>query len=119
MSELTQAEKRERFIKKASENKAKFDKHLRLKKEVFGDMKPEHLKTIFENGAIEDLFSLKLIEYVDAYNECELEQLDLHSVSNNEACEVVVCPNCKDTLVKQVASTNKNCVSCGTTVKAN
>ena len=80
MSELNKEQKREKFINKANENKAKFDKHLKLKKEVFGDMKPEHLKTIFENGAIEDLFSLKLIEYVDAYNECELKQLDLHNV---------------------------------------
>lgn len=81
MSELTQAEKREKFIKKAKENKARFDKHLRLKKEIFGDIKPEHLKTILENGAIDDLFSLKLIEYVDAFNEFELQQLGLHNVS--------------------------------------
>jgi hypothetical protein len=93
MSELTQAEKRERFIKKANENKAKFDKHLRLKKEVFGDMKPEHLKIIFENGAIDDLFSLKLIEYVDAYNECELKSLDLHNVVVPKG---TLCDYCND-----------------------
>ena len=71
MNQLTQSDKREKFINKAKENKAKFDKHLKIKQEVFGDIKPEHLKTIFKNGAIDDLFSLKLIEYVDAYNGCD------------------------------------------------
>ena len=44
----------------------------------------------------------------------ETKQCDIHGVSNNE---VAFC-ECGDRLMKQVNSTNMNCVNCGTTVKA-
>lgn len=63
-----QSVKRDRFIELAKHNQTKFEKHNQTKREVFGDIDSNHLKTIFDNGAIDDLFSLKLIEYVDTFN---------------------------------------------------
>ncbi|MFL1896822.1 hypothetical protein ACJRPK_14035 [Aquimarina sp. 2-A2] len=66
-------EKREAFIKKAHKNKANFEKHFALKKEVFGDMDPNDLKLLLENGDINDWFSLLLIEYAEQYYEYRVE----------------------------------------------
>ena len=81
MSELTAAEKRKKFIDKAEKNKARFDKHLQLRKQIFGDIEPKYLETIFKSGgAIDDLFTLKMIEYAEEWHETELKNLSLCSV---------------------------------------
>lgn len=77
MSELSQEEKRQAFIKKAEENRARFIKHQQLREQIFGNINPKHLKTIYDNGAIEDMFLLNLIDYAEAYHEWKLEQLNL------------------------------------------
>lgn len=41
----------------------------------------------------------------------------LAPVSLDEQSESTVCPNCGDRLMNQLNSTNKNCVTCGETVK--
>lgn len=80
MSELSQEEKKQAFIKKAEENRARFIKHQQLREQIFSNVNPKHLKTIYENGAIEDKFLLNLIDYAEAYHEWKLKQLGIADV---------------------------------------
>lgn len=100
MSELSQEKKKQAFIKKAEENRARFIKHQQLREQIFGNISPKHLKTIYDNGAIEDMFLLNLIDYAEAYHQWKLEQLNL---------PVVVVP--KDTLCDVCGSENTITVS--------
>lgn len=78
-----QKKKRQAFTKKAKENKRKFDKHLTLKKHIFGNVDPKHLETIIKNGATDDLFSLLLLEYGESFHKWKLDQLNLPIVSKS------------------------------------
>ena len=57
----------EKFKKKALANKTKFDKIFELKKEFFSEVSELNLKVIYENGFIDDMFSLSLIAFAEAY----------------------------------------------------
>lgn len=54
MGELTSEQKKKKFIEKAKENKKRFDIHFKLRKKVFREIDSEYLKTIFDNGVVDD-----------------------------------------------------------------
>tara|TARA_R110000796_G_scaffold95637_3_gene201042 strand:+ start:859 stop:1257 length:399 start_codon:yes stop_codon:yes gene_type:complete len=117
MSEFEeQKKKRQAFIKIAKKNKRKFDKHLTLKKSVFGNIDPKHLETIIKNGATDDLFSLLLLEYGEAFHEWKLEQLDLPIVSKSlkvdiQHFDLTDCPHQINTFLEKHKINNNDIIS--------
>lgn len=73
---MSAEEKRKKFKQKAKLNKKKFETFLKLKNEFFKEVNHLDLKVIYEEGFIDDVFTLSLMSFAEAYLKSKLKNLD-------------------------------------------
>lgn len=74
MKESNLSERREKFLLLAAKNKARFEKHEKIKNEVFRDVDHKYLESAIKAGAINELFTLQLMDYAEKYSEDIIQQ---------------------------------------------